>query len=89
MGDKMKPDMTDDWMNPPPREPYKAPVITYPRFLIQRKRRLDHVPFEEWRMWSSYETASERDAALSTLREEHPAWVLQTRDEYLRPMSYN
>lgn len=82
-------DDTDDWMNPPKREPYVSKPIKYPRFFIERKRRLDYFPFEEWGVWKIYEAATERDAELSKLREEHPRWLLRTRDEYHAPLSYN
>ena len=84
-----KPDMTDDWMNPPKREAYVHTRQKYPRFLIQRKRRLDYFPFEKWDVWESFETRTERDAELAKLRTEHPVWLLRPYDDLHPPMAYN
>ena len=84
-----EPDMTDNWMNPPPRRETTYTPPKYPRYLIQRKRRLDYFPFEGWGHWSTFEVRAERDAALTKLRSEHPAWQLRAVDELHPPMAYN
>jgi hypothetical protein len=82
-------DMTDDWMNPPKREAtYVASAPRYPRFLIERQRRIDHFPFTEWAVWKSYSARDERDAEIATLRTQHPAWQLRERDELFPPVAY-
>lgn len=83
-----EPDMTDDWMNPPKRSGYTYTPPKYPRFLIQRKRRLDYFPFEEWGYWKEFQCRAERDAALARLREDHPAWRLRKIDELHPPRLY-
>lgn len=80
-------DNTDDWMNPPKRD-YTYTPPKYPRFLIQRKRSLDHFPFEEWDFWSVYPTREERDEKLADLRKSHPAWQLRKFDELSEPRAY-
>lgn len=62
---------------------YKDP--TYPRFIIERKRRLDYFPFEKWSHWASFSTREDRDAELAALRNEHPVWQLRLRDELFPP----
>jgi hypothetical protein len=81
-------DETDDWMNPPKRQTSYVHTPRYPRFLIERKRRLDYFPFEQWGHWNSYDCRAERDAAFKELRDKHPAWQLRTRDELMPPVAY-
>lgn len=82
-------DLTDNWMNPPARESILHRGPTYPRYLIERKRRLDHVPFEEWGLWKLFDNPSERDTELEALRVGHPVWQLRARDELHAPLAYN
>lgn len=84
-----KPDMTDDWMNPPKREQLSITQRSYPRYLIQRQRRLDYFPFKEGALWRSFDTRDERDAELAKLRTEHPVWLLRPYDDLHPPMAYN
>ena len=83
-------DDTDDWMNPPKRDYFSRGARTpeYPRFLIERKRRLDYPPFEHWAVWSSHDSREARDVELGKLRSEHPIWLLRSRDELFPPMAY-
>jgi hypothetical protein len=84
-----KPDTTDNWMNPPKRETsWSVKSRKYPRYLIQRKRRLDYFPFTEWALWSEFTCPEDRNVALEKLRAEHPAWQLRPLDELHAPMAY-
>lgn len=87
MTDKPKPDLTDDWMNPPTHssftyhEPQPGDPIEY---LIERERRIicfgNPGSIKRWDFWSKYDTVEERDVAFARLREHHPRWHLRARD---------
>ena len=90
MGDQIEAiDYGDDWMFPPARQGGGLPQPKYPRFLILRKRRLDHAPFVQWGNWRTFEDSDARDKELAFLRRKYPTWEIKAKDEFHGPLSYN
>lgn len=77
-----EPDYTDDWMNPEPMVAYvhKKPENKVEYRILRQRSMVVSGPsgrLTEWRVWSTHDTAKERDLELERLHKEHPAWRLK------------